>query len=146
MTRENTVGTCPYIYSDEVFYGFMATHQPAQWMGESGEIVVCPGLGEVKTSFSRRGLSFSHDNEVTTPSYYQTKLYSLDDKSCDDEITAEITSTSRASSMRFTYDSTTSAYVTVQVTRKHINGEVFIDVDNQEVSGYNPERQGTCID
>ena len=27
MTLENVVGTCPYVYTDDVFYGFLATHQ-----------------------------------------------------------------------------------------------------------------------
>ena len=32
MTQENWVGGCPYIYWQNNFYGFLASHQPAKWM------------------------------------------------------------------------------------------------------------------
>ena len=32
MTQENFVSACPYIYWQNTFYGFLASHQPAKWM------------------------------------------------------------------------------------------------------------------
>ncbi len=32
MTQENYVSACPYIYWQNTFYGFLASHQPAKWM------------------------------------------------------------------------------------------------------------------
>jgi len=139
MTLENHVGTCPYVYTDEIFYGLMATHQPAQWMGESAQIVLCPGLGDVKPAFKDRGLYFSHQNEMSSPQYYKTGLQTT--ASSDVEIVAEIAATSRASSMRFTFNSTSRGFVTLQATRERIEGEVTIDVESGEIWGYNPERQ-----
>jgi predicted alpha-1,2-mannosidase len=139
MTMENDISICPYVYTDEIFYGMLATHQPAQWMGESAEIAVCPGVGEVKTAFADRGLYFSHDNEVSSPHYYKTSLQATAESEA--EIIAEITASSRASAMRFTFNSTSPGFVTLQATRKKVKGEIEVDVDNQEIRGYNPERQ-----
>ena len=149
MTLENTVGTCPYHYTDTVFYGFLATHQPAQWMGESGEIAVSAGTGDVKPAFKDRGLTFSHDEEVSTPQYYKTVLHAppSDGESEGDIITAELTAVSRSGSMRFTFDpsSSKSRYVVVQATRDGIEGQVTIDAVNREIAGFNPERQDDVL-
>ena len=141
LTYENTVGSCPYHYTDDIFAGFLATHQPAQWMGESGEIAVAPGVGDVKTSFKDRGLKFSHDNEVSTPQYYKV-LLNADDET---QITAELASTSRAGAMRFTFPSSVDPFVVVQATRSTIAGEVTIDAKNREIYGWNPERQDDVL-
>ena len=143
MTLENDVGTCPYHYTDSIFYGFLATHQPAQWMGESGEIAVCPGLGEPKVAFDERGLRFSHDDEVSTPQYYKVSLRT----SVQSQIIAEVSATSRSSSLRFSFDGSAdeSPNVVIQVTRGNINGEVFIDANNREIYGRNPERQDDVL-
>ena len=124
--------------------------QPAQWMGESGEIALCPGVGEVKTAFGTRGLYFSHENEESSPHYYKTSLHSspvtetvhVGDSAV---ITAEITATSRASAMRFTFDTTATRFVTLQATRQKHEGEVLIDVERQEITGFNPERQDSKV-
>jgi putative alpha-1,2-mannosidase len=141
MTFENVVGTCPYVYTDNIFYGFLATHQPAQWMGESAEIVIAPGIGDVKTALKDRGLTFSHDDEVSSPQYYKTVLTT----SSNEDIIAELSSTSRAGSMRFTFDTESSSFVVIQATRTSISGEVNIDVANREVYGWNPERQDSVL-
>jgi hypothetical protein len=43
-------------------------------MGESGQVVVFPGSGDVKTRFEDRGMVFSHDNEIVTANYYSVEL------------------------------------------------------------------------
>ena len=43
-------------------------------MGESGPVIVAPGVGDVKSTFSDRGFKFSHDTEVISPSYYSVEL------------------------------------------------------------------------
>lgn len=47
-------------------------------MGESGQVVVVPGTGLVKDVFEERGMSFSHDDEVLTASYYSVELDAQD--------------------------------------------------------------------
>jgi hypothetical protein len=43
-------------------------------MGESGHVVVVPGIGEVKSRFDDRALAFNNATEVITPSYYRVDL------------------------------------------------------------------------
>ena len=74
QTRQNYVSVTPYNYTDTSIHGFQATHQPAIWMGESGQVVVAPGAGEVRSKFTERGMAFSHDDEVISPSYYSASL------------------------------------------------------------------------
>lgn len=74
QTRENYVSVTPYNHTDSVIRGFQGTHQPAIWMGESGQVVVIPGVGEVKPAFEDRGLSFDKKDETITSSYYKVNL------------------------------------------------------------------------
>ena len=75
MTQLNNVSKCPYLYSQEVIYGFLGTHQPAIWMGESAQVSVSAGLGsEVNTAFFDRGLTYSHEDEFSSPHLYQVNL------------------------------------------------------------------------
>lgn len=77
QTRQNYVSVVPYSYYDTTVHGFQGTHQPAIWMGESGEVVVAPGAGDVKAAFEERGMDFSHDDEVVSVSYYKAVLEAL---------------------------------------------------------------------
>jgi predicted alpha-1,2-mannosidase len=140
VTKENSVGSCPYIYTDTTIGGFMATHQPAQWMGESGEMSVAVGTGSVKTAFADRMLPFSHDTEVSSPQYYKVQLNTETGK-----ITAELTSKSRAGALRFSFDDSSVPFAVVQATRAKINGHVSIDAANREIVGWNPERQDDVL-
>lgn len=74
QTRQNYVSVTPYNYTDSSIHGFQGTHQPAIWMGESGQAVVVPGMGDVKPVFEDRGMAFSHADEVITPSYYSVQM------------------------------------------------------------------------
>ena len=78
QTRQNYVSVTPYNYTDDTIHGFQGTHQPAIWMGESGQVVLVPGVGDVKVRFADRGLQFSHDDEAITPSYYSVNLTTAD--------------------------------------------------------------------
>lgn len=74
QTRQNYVSVTPYNHTDTTIHGFQGTHQPAIWMGESGQAILVPGVGTVKPLFEDRGMSFTHDDEALSPSYYQVKL------------------------------------------------------------------------
>ncbi|KAI7153510.1 hypothetical protein KC349_g8314 [Hortaea werneckii] len=74
QTRENFISQCPYNDMDTHIHGFQATHQPAIWMGESGQVVINPGVGDVKSQFTRRAHSFRKENEVSTPYVYEVTL------------------------------------------------------------------------
>ncbi len=77
QTRQNYVSMTPYNYTDGTIHGFQGTHQPAIWMGESGQVVIVPGAGPVKSVFEDRGLKFSHEDEVVSASYYSAHLSAI---------------------------------------------------------------------
>jgi hypothetical protein len=67
---------CPYNQTDTRVHGFIGTHQPAVWMGESGPVQVAAGLGEVVTDFEKRGLDFERADEYASQNYYSNILRS----------------------------------------------------------------------
>lgn len=74
QTRQNYVSMTPYNYTDTTIHGFQGTHQPAIWMGESGQAILAPGAGEVQSAFENRGMAFNHTDEIATASYYAVVL------------------------------------------------------------------------
>ncbi|KAJ5698858.1 hypothetical protein N7462_000863 [Penicillium macrosclerotiorum] len=74
QTRENFISQVPYGDSDRLIHGFQATHQPAIWMGEAGQIVLMPGMGDVQGLFQNRGLAFRKADERSTPYVYEVFL------------------------------------------------------------------------
>ncbi|KAH9057785.1 glycosyl hydrolase family 92-domain-containing protein [Lactarius vividus] len=109
QTRENYVSVTPYNYTDTKIHGFQGTHQPAIWMGESAQVVVVPGAGTVQSDFARRGMRFSHDDELTTPSYYRARLDAIE-------------GASRVGHLRFTFSGTHAPYVFIEATRASVMG------------------------
>jgi hypothetical protein len=73
QTHQNYVSVTPYNWTASMIHGFQATRQPAIWMGESGPVVIVPGVsrGEeyVKTDFEERAMKMRKETEVITPSY-----------------------------------------------------------------------------
>ncbi|KAI9433354.1 glycosyl hydrolase family 92-domain-containing protein [Lactarius indigo] len=153
QTRENYVSVTPYNYTDTKIHGFQGTHQPAIWMGESAQVVVVPGAGRVQSDFARRGMRFSHDDELTTPSYYRVRLDAIEGGS----ILAEQSATSRVGHLRFTFSGTHAPYVFLEATRASVmgssdpsnvtypSGTIAIDPAAREITGLNPERQDFII-
>jgi putative alpha-1,2-mannosidase len=110
-------------------------------MGESAQVAVSAGSGDVMTAFEDRGLPYSHSDEVTKPQYYKTVLNAKDSS----KIVAELSSTSRASTMRFSFAAESNPYVAVHITTDSISGEVNIDPSRREITGWNPERQDSVL-
>ncbi|THH04399.1 hypothetical protein EW146_g10189 [Bondarzewia mesenterica] len=153
QTRENYVSMTPYNYTDMSIHGFQGTHQPAIWMGESGQVVVVPGAGQVRSVFEQRGMNFSHEGEILTPSYYKSILSAIEGGT----IVAEQSASSRVGHLRFTFSNTNAPYVLLEATRASVVGSadtsnltypfgsISIDPLNQEITGSNPERQDFII-
>ncbi|EMD41146.1 glycoside hydrolase family 92 protein, partial [Gelatoporia subvermispora B] len=153
QTRQNYVSVTPYNYTDTKIHGFQGTHQPAIWMGESGQVIVVPGAGVVRPLFEDRGMSFSHEREVSTASYYSVEMDGLEGGT----ILAEQSATSRVGHLRFTFTDTKTPWVVLEATRASVmgsadptnvtypQGSITIDVDRHEITGRNPERQDFII-
>ncbi|KZT23257.1 glycoside hydrolase family 92 protein [Neolentinus lepideus HHB14362 ss-1] len=153
QTRQNYVSVTPYNYTDRSIHGFQGTHQPAIWMGESGQVVIVPGAGNVKPVFEARGMQFSHENEIVTPSYYSVPM----DAQGGGLIQAEHSATSRVGHLRFSFVNTQTPYIIVEATRASVMGSadptnvtyplgsVVVNPSRQEICGSNPERQDFII-
>ncbi|KAJ5183956.1 hypothetical protein N7492_001572 [Penicillium capsulatum] len=74
QTRENFISQVPYGESDRRIHGFQATHQPAIWMGEAGQVVLMPGIGKLQPLFENRGLAFRKEDERSSPYVYEVLL------------------------------------------------------------------------
>lgn len=79
QTHLNYVSVTPYNWTSNTIHGFQGTRQPAIWMGESGPVVVVPGVTEmdhidIKSTFQERGLKIVQDSEKITPAYYSVLL------------------------------------------------------------------------
>src|SRR5260370_39181553 len=96
QTRQNRISITSYNYDDTTISGFIATHQPAIWMGDYGYVTVIPQVGELRTTSESRKLPYSHSSEKARPDYYGVSL----DAGADGTIQAEMTSTERASNFQ----------------------------------------------
>jgi hypothetical protein len=82
QTHQNYVSVTPYNWTADSIHGFQGTRQPAIWMGESGPVIVIPGVSrgasgehpKLKTKFEERGMKMRKETEVITPSYYSVVL------------------------------------------------------------------------
>ena len=52
----------------------MGTHQPVIWMGDYGFLTVMPQSDKLKINPLDRAVSFSHDDEISTPYYYKNSF------------------------------------------------------------------------
>ena len=141
QTRQNSISTMPYRYSDTRITGFMATHQPAIWMGDFGYFTMMPGIDTVKIDSNSRRLSYTHDNEETSPYYYGVTM----DAGSGRNIKGEMTATSRSSVVRFTYPENETSNIYMEMTRSGIAGKVEIDPIKGEISGYNTHRMDSHL-
>ncbi|KAK0490260.1 glycoside hydrolase family 92 protein [Armillaria novae-zelandiae] len=164
QTHQNYVSRLPYNYSDsEIIHGFVGTHQPAIWMGESGMVGVVPGLsssgdGKVNARFEERGLRKRVDSENFGVSLYEVEL-EADGGSIDVAMTA----TSRVGHFRFTFKTGAAwhPYIFLQSSRpselfhstptaSHFNisypeGWTRIFPEQNRICGYNSEMQDWVI-
>ena len=133
MTRENKISVYSYNHSDKTIAGFLGTHQPAIWMGDYGYVSLMPSSGELKTS---RKLPYSHQDEVSAPNYYAVQM--------DDggrPLKAELTATTRAGFLKFTFPASQTSHIVVTAIRsEQFQGFIQINAKDQEITGYNPDR------
>ena len=166
VTDENSIGMTPYHYERTSNIGFIASHQPAVWMGDYGFITLWPSVGKVKISPEDRKLSFSHRDEISEPDLYQVKMFPKDSSY---SVTAKLSATSHCGLFEFNVsrDDTMNivveasrvkgfSYVSRKIFREPYNHEVdslrskfhgFVKVDpeHHEIYGYNPERHGVIL-
>ncbi|MDE6154759.1 MAG: GH92 family glycosyl hydrolase, partial [Muribaculaceae bacterium] len=79
-----------YHYSDTTLLGFSHTHLSGTGIGDLGDLLMLPTINPADTM-----ATFSHLRETCTPGYYKVTL--------DDDITAELTATSRTGMHRYSF-------------------------------------------
>ncbi|BFU43997.1 lectin [Krasilnikovia sp. MM14-A1004] len=115
-----------YEYNDSSITGFSLTHIAGPGCGAAGDVPVLPTVGAVNNSATD---TFSHANESASAGSYKVTL--------DNQVTTELTATTRSGMARFTFPSTTQANLILKLAGSQ-NGATntqFTVVSNTEVSG-----------
>ncbi len=157
QTGESLMSRMNYFYEDKSIIGFLASHQPTVWMGDYGYVSVMPRTGKLKVLPKDRALNFSHENEVSTPHYYSVLL----DGDNNQQIKAEMASTSRCGILQFTFPASEDAHIIIQGINlnpelkhwandyeariKTLKGYVKVNQVKNEITGYNPDRMSAQI-
>jgi predicted alpha-1,2-mannosidase len=131
-----------YQYDDKTIVGFSHTHFSGTGHSDLGDFLVMPTVGslqlnpgvatDTKTGFRS---AFSHANEKAEAGYYKVKLD-------DDNITAELTATTRTGFHQYTFPKTNDAHIILDLMHGIYNYEdknvwTFVRVENDTlVTGY----------
>lgn len=157
QTGESKMGRMCYQYEDKSVIGLLATHQPTVWMGDYGYVSIMPQIGNLRVLPKERKLSYDHKDEVTKPYYYSVKLKA----DGNTRIKAEIAGANTCGMFRFTFPAAEKAHLIIQGINlnpelkdwandyaprlKKLKGYVHVDTVNNEITGYNPDRQSSQI-
>ncbi|GHT88359.1 hypothetical protein FACS189474_3450 [Bacteroidia bacterium] len=128
-----------YNYRDSVIIGFPQLHLSGTGIGDLGDILIMPYMGDVQLNkgvetkrFSGYASLFSHQNEQAQPGYYAVKLD-------DYGVEVELTATERAGFHRYTFPSGNNARIIIDLD-EGINDkatESYIEqVDKYTLKGY----------
>lgn len=122
----------PYYYKDTLIQGFRNSH----WIvggctQDYGSMTLMTLTGELQCVPEKRGGTFSHQNEIATPSYYSVYMD-------NHKIQAEMTAQSRSAIFRFTYTEGGDAWLVVNPNSDEAQGYIEIDTEKKEIRGYNP--------
>ncbi len=117
-----------YHYSDTTLLGFSHTHLSGTGIGDLGDLLMLPTINPADTM-----ATFSHLRETCTPGYYKVTL--------DDDITAELTATTRTGMHRYSFPAgTDTAFVKVDLGYgigwdRPVETSLTLDNDSN-ISGY----------
>ncbi|WP_327406928.1 lectin [Streptomyces sp. NBC_01288] len=115
-----------YEYNDSSITGFSLTHIAGPGCGAAGDVPVLPTVGAVNTGATD---VFSHANESASAGSYKVAL--------NNQVTTELTTTTRSGMARFTFPSTSQANLIFKLTgsQNGASSTQFTKVSNTEVSG-----------
>lgn len=122
----------PYYYDDKEIQGFRNSHFLEGSMTQDyGSFTIMPLGAELIKNPIERGAVFSHEDEISTPSYYSVLLPRYGVK-------VEMTATSRAAIFKLTYKETGDVYLTVNPNSDEGVGQMAYNPDTKEITGKNP--------
>jgi predicted alpha-1,2-mannosidase len=124
-----------YQYDDATIVGFSHTHFSGTGHSDLGDFLIMPTVGELQLepgdkSNPQSGFrsSFSHRNEIAEPNYYRIKLD-------DDNITAEMTTTTRVGFHQYTFPESDNSHIILDLMHGIYNYDdknvwTFVRVEN----------------
>ncbi|MGW3308685.1 lectin [Streptomyces sp. NPDC001073] len=115
-----------YEYNDSAITGFSLTHIAGPGCGAAGDVPVLPTVGAVNTGATD---AFSHANESASAGSYKVAL--------NNQVTTELTTTTRSGMARFTFPSTSQANLIFKLagSQNGASSTQFTKISNTEVSG-----------
>ena len=125
----------PYYFSDSRIQGFRGSHfMSGSCVGDYGSFTLMPSTGELKTLPVERSSSFDRSTEHATPYEYAVNLK-------DAGVLADITGTSRAGMMSFTFTKQGRGSIIIENNARGGDGWVQVDPKVHEVTGEVPVRR-----
>lgn len=131
-----------YQYDDRTIVGFSHTHFSGTGHSDLGDFLIMPTVGDLqlepgdkndpKTGFRS---AFSHSTEVAEPNYYKVLL-------SDDNILAELTTTTRVGFHQYTFPASDNAHIILDLMHGIYNYDdknvwTFVRVENDHtITGY----------
>ena len=97
-----------YVYSDSIIWGFTQDHLNGTGCMDLGDILVMPSTGKRTRSWDGYRSHFHKTQEFATPGYYSVYL-------TDTKVKAELTASAHVAFHRYTYDSTDSTSVLIDL-------------------------------
>ena len=133
QTRDGEVKCiAPYFEADTRIQGFRGSHfLSGSCTQDYGSVTVMPLAGTLKLAPADRASSFRRTLETARPYRYDVTLD-------DSGVRVSMAATARAGILEFRYPAAAQAWVLVQANSRAGEGEVTIDAERREISGYNP--------
>lgn len=122
-----------YTYDSKYIVGLKQTHQPSPWVGDYGVFSLMPTVGSPVFLEEDRRSWFSHKSETVAPYYYSVYL-------ADYDVKAEVSPTSRAAMMQFTFPEGDNNNVIIDAFQKA--SYVKVIPHENKVIGYSTETYG----
>ncbi|MGI8470137.1 MAG: GH92 family glycosyl hydrolase, partial [Pyrinomonadaceae bacterium] len=131
-----------YQYDDKTIVGFSHTHFSGTGHSDLGDFLIMPTVGELQLEPGDKNnpksgfrSAFSHSTEVAEADYYKVKLD-------DDNILAELTTTTRVGFHQYTFPASDNAHIILDLMHGIYNYEgknvwIFVRVENDHtITGY----------
>jgi predicted alpha-1,2-mannosidase len=133
QTRDGeTKCIAPYYEKDTRIQGFRGSHfMSGSCTQDYGSMTIMPVTGAFRTGAAERASGFERSNEKTTPYRYDVTLD-------DTGIRVSMAATARAAIFEFRYPAASEAWVLAQANSHPGEGQVRIDAERREISGFNP--------
>lgn len=122
----------PYYYQDSLLTGIRGTH----WLNGScvqdyGSVTIMPIVGTSGFLPSQRAVTFSHDQEISSPHFYQLDLPKSG-------MSLSMTATKRCGFIKVTFDQAGFRTFIIEPNSDESQGFIQIDTIQNRILGYNP--------